>query len=265
MSPRSTPAYFERLGEGRFRATEHVGGAWRVEEQHVAPSLGLLAHLVERDADQRRGADALVLARASYDILGVMPVGEVEVALEVVRPGRTIELVQATLVAQGRAAVVLRAWLLHPGDTTGLAGTPTAALPSPGATPAWDPTTVWPGGFIASIELRREQVEPGRARIWVRTPLPLLAGEEVGPRARLVGLLDVANGMTVRADPREVAFPNVDLTAHLHRTPDLGDGWVGLDTSVTFGADGTGLTTSVVHDVRGPVGTSSQVLTVRPG
>ncbi|GAB3994524.1 thioesterase family protein [Nocardioides marmoraquaticus] len=259
-----THAYFERLGDDRFRATEHVGGAWRTDEQHVAPSLGLLAHLVGRDAEHRRGADALVLGRASYDILGVMPVGEVEVSLEVLRPGRTIELVQATLSSGSRAAVVLRAWLLRPGDSAAVAGTPTAPLPPPADTGPWDPTTVWPGGFIASIELRREQVEPGRARIWVRTPLPLLAGEEVGPRARLCGLLDVANGMTVRADPRAVAFPNLDLTAHLHREPDLRDGWVGLDTSVTFGADGTGLTTSVVHDVVGPVGVSSQVLTVRP-
>jgi hypothetical protein len=74
--------------------------------------------------------------------------------------------------------------------------------------------------------------------------------------------LDVANGMTVRAAPGEVAFPNVDLTAHLFAQP--ADGWLGLDTTVTFGADGVGLTTSIVHDERGPIGTSSQCLTVRP-
>jgi Thioesterase-like superfamily len=75
-------------------------------------------------------------------------------------------------------------------------------------------------------------------------------------------VLDVANGMTVRAVPTEVAFPNVDLTAHLFAQPE-GE-WLGFDTTVSFGADGLGLTTSVVHDERGPVGTSSQLLTVHP-
>jgi len=68
--------------------------------------------------------------------------------------------------------------------------------------------------------------------------------------------------MTVRAAPDAVAFPNVDLTAHLFDQP-RGE-WVGFDTSVSFGAAGLGLTSSVVHDIDGPVGTLAQALTVRP-
>jgi hypothetical protein len=126
----------------------------------------------------------------------------------------------------------------------------------------WDPTSVWRGGFIASAEVRRRQVEPGRAAYWVRSALPLLRDEEVSRVASVAGLLDIANGMTVRADPTQVAFPNIDLTAHLFDQP-TGE-WIGFDTTVSFGAGGVGLTSSVVHDERGPVGTSAQVLTVRP-
>ena len=57
-------------------------------------------------------------------------------------------------------------------------------------------------------------------------------------------------------------FPNVDLTLHLHRQPVAGP--VGLDTTVVFGADGLGLTETVLHDGTGPVGRAAQVLTVRP-
>jgi Thioesterase-like superfamily len=121
---------------------------------------------------------------------------------------------------------------------------------------------VWPGGFIASAEVRRRQLEPGRAAVWVRTALPLVAGEEVSGLARAAGLFDIANGMTVRASPDEVAFPNVDLTAHLFRSP-CGE-WLGFDTTVSFGPGGLGLTSSVLHDEQGPVGTLSQILTVRP-
>jgi hypothetical protein len=80
--------------------------------------------------------------------------------------------------------------------------------------------------------------------------------------ARAVGLFDVANGLTVRRNPREVAFPNLDLTAHLYRTPD-GE-WLGFDTTVTFGPAGLGLTSTVLHDERGPIGTIAQSLVVRP-
>jgi hypothetical protein len=98
--------------------------------------------------------------------------------------------------------------------------------------------------------------------VWVRVSQPILEGEEVSRTAAVAGMLDIANGMTVRAAPDDVAFPNVDLTAHLVRPPV--DGWLGLDTTVSFAEDGIGLTTSVVHDERGPIGTSSQCLTVRP-
>ena len=71
--------------------------------------------------------------------------------------------------------------------------------------------------------------------------------------------------MNVRLDPRAWAFPNVDLTVHLFRTPEGGPGrWLGLDTSVTVGTSGIGLTSTTLHDERGPVGRAEQILTIRP-
>jgi hypothetical protein len=170
--------------------------------------------------------------------------------------------VEATLAHAGRAAVLARAWLLQPGATPHLSATALPRIPPPADVPPWDASTVWPGGFIASAEVRRRQLEPGRAAFWVRTPVPLIAGEDVSALARAAGLLDIANGMTVRVSPQEVAFPNLDLTAHLFRSP-RGD-WVGFDTTVSFGAGGLGVTSSVLHDAEGPIGTMSQILTVRP-
>lgn len=254
-------AYFERLGAHRFRATEHTAGAWDLETQHIAPALGLMAHTVEQDADARRG-DGLIVSRLSYDILGTVPIAEVDIEVGVLRRGRTIELVEAVLAHDARPVVRLRAWLMEPRDTSALQGTGHVRIPDPGEMEPWDPTGVWAGGFIATAEVRRRQVGPGRASYWVRTTQPLLAGEEVSRYAAAVGLLDIANGMTVRAAPSEVAFPNVDLTAHFFAQP--AEGWLGFDTAVSFGADGLGLTSSVLHDERGPIGTSSQCLTVRP-
>lgn len=255
-------AYFERLGATSFRATEHVSGAWDITTQHIAPALGLMVHAVEQDHAARRGDDPLRINRLSFDILGTLPVDVVDVDVEVLRPGRTIELVQATLSHDGRAGVILRAWFLQPGSTAGFAGSALPHLPAPDAMPAWDPTSRWQGGFIASVEVRRDVVEPGRGGFWVRTDHPLVSAESTSRLASSVGLFDIANGMNVREDPRDVTFPNVDLTAHLFRQP-TGD-WVGFDSTVSFGATGAGVTSSVLHDRRGPVGTLAQVLTVRP-
>ena len=253
-------AYFERLAPSTFRATQHVSGAWRIEEQHIAPALGLLAHLVELDHADRRGD--LVVARLSYDILGTLAVDVVETEVRVLRTGRTIELVEARMTQGGRDAVILRAWLLDTRDTGALAGTDLPRLPAPEELPPWHVQEFWPGGFIASVEVRRALEHPGRGRVWVRTDCPLLAGEPVSALAATAGLLDIANGMSTRAKPREVLFPNLDLTAHFFRTP-IG-GWMGLDTSVSFGDNGIGLTSSILHDTDGPLGTIEQILTIRP-
>jgi hypothetical protein len=256
-------AYFVRLSECRFRATEHTGGAWKTDEQHIAPVLGLLAHLVEVDRDARRD-DALVIARASYDILGVIPVGDIETSVAVVRAGRTIELVEAVLTCGGRPALRLRAWLMATADTLALAGSPLPAIPQRHEMQPWVPSSAWPGGFIASIECVRTLLGTGRAQYWARHTMPLLHDEPVSATARALGIVDIINGMSPRMDPRDVAFPNLDLTAHLFARPQPAEGgWLGFDTSVSFGEDGIGLSSSVLHDVTGPIGTIAQILTIR--
>jgi hypothetical protein len=256
-------SYFVQTGPTTFRPTPHVGGAWTTDEQHIAPALGLMLHAVEADRDRRRD-DGLLVSRLSWDILGTVPVQDVDVEVRVLRPGRTIELVEAVLLHAARPAVLLRAWLLQPTGEPTAAGSGLPRIPGPDEMPAWDPTSLWPGGFIASVQVRREEVAPGRAAFWVRSDVPLLdagAATPPSPAATTARLFDIANGMTVRADPRQVAFPNVDLTAHLFREPVVG--WLGFDTAVSFGPTGQGLTSSVLHDAEGPFGTMAQVLTIR--
>ena len=254
----SEHAYFVRTGEQRFRPTGHTGGAWADDEQHVAPTFGIVVHALETLLP-----GPLVLSRLTAEILAPPPIAEFDVAVEVVRRGRTIELSEVTLTYGGRVGVRARAWRLLPGDSQPVAGGVPRSIPGPDALEAWDMTSVWPGGFIASLDVRRSpDAEPGRYQAWASTPVPLVAQEPVSDLARWVGLLDTANGISVREDPRRWMFPNVDLTLHLHRQPE--GPWVGFDTQVTFGPGGLGVTDSVVHDVLGPVGRVAQSLTVRP-
>jgi hypothetical protein len=220
----------------------------------------LLAHAIERDHAARHET-SLTLARISYDILGTLPIDEFDIDVSVIRPGRTIELIEARLIYAARAVVIARAWLLQTPDTSAISGTPVLEIPSPETMDEWKAETLWRGEFIRSVEVRRSLLEVGRAVSWVRSRAPLIAGESVSPTANALGIIDIANGLAARVDVDKITFPNIDLTVHLVRK--LRGSWLGLDTMVSFGPDGIGLTHSIVHDQYGPIGVVSQSLTIR--
>ncbi|MFC7448510.1 thioesterase family protein [Rhodococcus daqingensis] len=254
--------YFERVGARRFAPTSHAGGAWAADEQHFSPLAGLVVHEIERTRASE-GRPALPMGRIGFDILGRIAFEEFDIHVETVRPGRTIELVRATVVIAGRAVVSAQAWFLADLDTAVVAGGEPDRLPDPESASRWSMGSVWPGGYVASLDTRQVGTpSAGRATAWASTSVDLVVGERAGNLASFLALVDTANGVGVRQDPTEWMFPNLDLTIHLYRQPE--GGWTGLDTTVTFGSTGQGLTSTILHDVHGPVGCAQQILTVRP-
>ncbi|MGW6271820.1 thioesterase family protein [Streptomyces sp. NPDC055060] len=258
----NTGSYYEPIDEHRYKPTAHAGGAWDVDEQHFSPLGGLIVHAIDRHLAARPG-NGLILSRISFDILGRLALDECEIRVETIRPGRTIELLEAAVLMAGRPVVRARAWLLASVDTSAVAGGGADRLTHPDELDPWDMASVWPGGYIASVDVRPlGPPRPGRTTAWISTSLDLVAGQTASPLASFVALVDTANGIAVRQAPAEWMFPNVDLTLHLHRTPQ--GRWTGLDTTVAFGPTGQGITSTVLHDVTGPVGHAQQILTVRP-
>jgi hypothetical protein len=104
---------------------------------------------------------------------------------------------------------------------------------------------------------------PGVGRAWIRTEHPLVDAVASPAFVRLIGLIDTSNGVATRVRPGSGSylFPNVDLQIHLYREPE-GE-WLGLENTVSFGADGIGLTSTVLHDLTGPFGRAEQILTLR--
>ncbi len=265
MSEQLEPhAYFEPIAAGRYRPTEFAGGAWQADEIHFSPLGGLIVHAIDRHrAAADGGPNGKELGRISFDILGFLSAEECEVRVETIRPGRTIELIEATVIIAGRAAVLARAWFIATADTIAVAGGESTSLPSAENSAPWSMTDTWPGGYVASLETRAvAPPQQGRASVWLRTNCVLVAGQESSPHAAFIALVDTANGIAVRQSPVEWAYPNLDLTIHFHRQPT--ENWVGLDTTVTFGPAGHGLTSTVLHDETGAVGRAEQILTVRP-
>ncbi|GAA3090059.1 thioesterase family protein [Streptomyces rectiviolaceus] len=259
----NTGSYYEPIDEHRYKPTPHVGGAWASDEQHFSPLGGLIVHAIDRHLAARPDS-GLVLSRISFDILGRPALDECEIRVETIRPGRTIELLEAVVLMADRPVVRARAWLLASIDTGAVAGGGGAErLTPPEALEPWPMASLWPGGYIASLDVRPlAPPQPGRTTAWISTDLDLVAGQTASTLASYIALVDTANGIAVREQPTAWMFPNVDLTVHLHRQPE-GD-WTGLDTTVAFGPTGQGITSTVLHDITGPVGHAQQMLTVRP-
>lgn len=252
--------YYVARGDGHFTSTVHAQGAWNPHEQHMGPVSGILAHCLE--GFQPR--EDLRMARLSFDILGLIPDGEFEVVTTMLRPGRTIELLQAELISGGRTAVRATAWRLQRADTSAIAAFEDEPMSGPPESAAEANLTEWPGGYIRSIEIRTLPGHaPGHGRAWVRPRHPLVAPGRFSDLARLIGITDTSNGIAARVEPGPggYAFPNVDLQIHLYREP-RGE-WLGLQNSVTFGTDGIGLTSTVLCDLLGPFGRAEQILTLR--
>ncbi|WP_112261568.1 thioesterase family protein [Lentzea terrae] len=251
------PAFYEPLGDNVFRSTEHTVGPWGPDSQHLGPPSALLVRSL-------LAMNTPSLSRVTFEVLGPVPVADLTVSTSVERPGRSVELLSATLAHEGRVALTARAWHIVGSDTTAVAGGSGAPLAPPEDAVPMEIPDHWSGGYLAAVEwlsLSGGIFTPGDAQVWARPRVDVVEGSETSPLERLFSVVDSASGVSSRVDIRKWYAINTDLTVHLHRQP-VGD-WVGMDARTTIGPGGVGIATSVVHDVEGPVGTTAQALFVR--
>ena len=244
-----------------YKPTLHAQGAWNEHEQHMAPASGILA--VELERFQPR--EHMRIGRISFDIFGLIHLDEFTIQTQVLRPGKTIELIEAQMQSQGKTCIVARAWRMLTQDSTAVAGLEDTSLAHPEQYPEWEGMTHWPGGYIASIQTRIDQQHrPGKGIVWITNDKAMVQGQEKSDFSHLIGMIDTANGTAQRQSGGEFTwiFPNVDLQVHMYRQPK--GKWLGLETVQQYGTDGIGLTSSVLHDEHGPFGRSEQILTLRP-
>ncbi|OKL53502.1 thioesterase [Bowdeniella nasicola] len=256
-------AFYRHLGGTRFESTEHAEGAWNPEQQHMAAACGLLAQELERYVADTDG-DRLPLrfARLAFDIMGQLHSGEFDVLVETIRPGKTIELIEAAMVKDDRRLLVLRAWRLAVSDSAEMEGYEDLDIPGPTECEPYPEMTKWPGGFIRSTTYRQSaRSRPGNGVVWMTTDVDVCEGRETSTFARLMGMADTTNGVMPRGNKDEWMFPNVDLTVYLYREP--AGQWIGFDVQQSIGPDGIGVTSTVLHDKSGPFGRAEQILTVR--
>ena len=247
-----------------YQPTKHAQGAWNEHEQHMAPATGLLTAELQSFVPQEN----MRIARISLDILGLIPLDDFTVTTRCIRPGRTIELIEAVMSSRGRDAIIARAWRLITQDTSVIAGLEDQkSMHKPEALPVWDGMKGWPGGFIESVRLVAEpDRRPGKGMVWMTNDIDMVEGMPTPDMVHLLGMADTANGVVPRLGlglaKLEWMFPNTDLQIHMHRAPQ--GRWLGIEAVQQYGTDGIGVSSAILHDTQGPFGRSEQILTIRP-
>ena len=247
-----------------YKPTQHAQGAWNEHEQHMAPATGILTAELKIFAPQAH----MRIARISLDILGLIPLDDFTITTRCIRPGKTIELIEAVMSSRGRDAIIARAWRLMTQDTSEIAGLEDQeSVYKPEDLPVWDDMKGWPGGFIESVRLVAEPGRrPGKGMVWITNDLDMVEGEPTDDMVHLLGMVDTANGVVPRLglglSNLEWMFPNTDLQIHMHRAPQ--GRWLGIEAVQQYGADGIGVSSAILHDTQGPFGRSEQILTIRP-
>jgi hypothetical protein len=253
-------AFYLPDGEDRFLATELTRGPWDPRAQHAGPPAALLGRAVERLGDR---AD-LQTARVTVEIMRPVPIAALRVAARRLRDGRNVDLVEASLSADGvevMRATALRIRAAELPLPPGLAEARRLPGPDRGRQEPFFPTGQ-EVGYHTAMEWRfvaGSFLEAGPATIWLRMRHPLLPGETPSPLVRVLAAADSGNGVSAALDYQRWLFVNADLTVYLVRPP-VGE-WVALEAATTVAA-GVGLADSVIHDQQGPVGRGLQALFV---
>lgn len=254
---------FEPVEGGAWLPTDWTRGPWSPQALHGGPVAALLAGV----AEEAGGDDVPWLpARLTVELLRPVPLAPLAASASVARPGRKVQLVDASLsTADGTVVATARLLRIREAD-----------VPAP-VTTGLDPPPFPPAATVALGEMEAPYeayhshgtehrfAEGGFDRLgpctdWIRLTVPVVPGVEPTPLQRVAAAADFGNGISAVADFTTTTFINPDLTIHLHRPP-AGD-WVCLEAVTWMEERGIALAESRLWDERGPIGRSLQSLLV---
>jgi hypothetical protein len=258
-------ALFERQGE-LFLPTEHCASPWGPVTIHGGASIGLLAWALEQQIPA-----GMQPARLTVDLFRPVPREPLGVATRVVREGRRLRLLEASLYHQGAeigraSALALATAEVDIPEHARLDSEPPAplkeALTQPPVIGVHSiPNRVnrrFPPGLHTLVPLKPALLAmgSGRGTTWVRLPVELIAGQQTSPLVRVAVLADFSNGFAQLYLDSGTGFINADLTLNLHRLP-AGE-WIGIDARTRAQPHGVAMAESELYDERGLIGRVSQ-------
>jgi len=230
---------------------------WRDDQMHGVATSGALARGLE-GAVAALGRQDLRPVRYTVDLFRAPSMSPCTVRSSVVREGRRICLVDATLEQDGVAVARAGAIFLAPSEnppgavwSADDAPTPppleVAAVSEEVRVPIfWSEETGWSQNF-------GEHQNGSRKQTW-QTGLPVVLGEKPSPFQAVAGIAD-ATSMVMNWGSAGVEYINTDITLALSRLPVSTE--IGLAARERCAHDGIAVGTAVVFDREGPIGTST--------
>jgi len=271
--------------EAMWMPTELTRGPWQENALHGGPVAALLARAVEEcpvyvasaneagkdSSDERDAIGSMDVVRMTIELLRPVPLVPLTVSSKLARPGRRVQLVEATISAEGHR--VARATALRLRTTTvSLPEETISHMTTASGTPPPGPEV----GFPERMELvdyrafhnsgvdirfvRGAFKERGPATVWIRLRQRVVPNEDPTPLQRVMAASDFGNGISALLGFDSHIFINPDLTVYLSRMP-VGE-WICLDASTQVATSGIGLAQSALWDTNGMIGRAIQSLLV---
>ncbi|MHB8508600.1 MAG: thioesterase family protein [Candidatus Dormibacteria bacterium] len=252
-------AIYRREGDDYFPGTL-AGGPW---DPTAAQHGGAPAALACRAIEAVPSETPMLVARVTFEILRSVPMSPLRVSAQLTRPGKRVQLVEATITAGDHEVVRARALRIR-ATSLPLDEPASNALPPPPPPAECEAVEIPPNtgiGFFSAFELRHVSggiLTPGPACLWFRLRSEIVAGESPSPLMRVAAAADFGNGISQLMDFTNHLFINPDLTIHLGRHP-VGE-WIALDARTLLGPTGMGMSESALWDEKGRIGRSLQSL-----
>jgi hypothetical protein len=253
-------ALFYRDGDV-FVPSQYTQGPWDPNAQFGGSPAALLATLVE----QTPTLVPMQIARLTVDLLRPVPVAPLRADVQIVREGKKIQVVAASLLAGDQEvarSTGLRIRLGDLGEREIPHGRVPRPLPDSPRPTEDDPFPVNPPGSRQAVEYLFEGVGGHfRYPTWVRLRVPVLAGEPASPVARLLYTADLASGIG-QPNGLLVRGINADVAVNVLRYPE-GD-WLCLDGNGWMSPAGIGQVQANLWDTNGIAATVSMARVVDP-
>jgi hypothetical protein len=231
-------------------ATTLTQGPWDPNAQYGGSPCALLTWAVER-------VPTLVpmrIARATFDMHRVVPLGPLRVQAEVAREGKRLQLVTATITDRGTEVARCTALRLRlgAGPEDGLHDPELPDLEAPaGPGTLNERNHEHRVGFLAGMEIRDGDGRHGSR--WYRVVAPVVKGHELTPATRAAMIADFTANSANHLDQRRWSAINPDVTLHLLREP-VGE-WQAVVARSWYAADGIGVSRGDLFDSEGLLGT----------
>jgi hypothetical protein len=250
--------YDER--DGLFHPTLATVGPWDPKLQHGSPPAALLATLL----DVHDGREGTRLAQFSLDFMGPVPLLPMKVDVETLRPGKKIALSQAIASIGGRPSLRACAWRVAiEADRNPDVNLTSPPPPRTGEVASEFFEGIHDFGYAHALEWRFTEgdfVKHGPATVWTRLGAQVVRGKAPSALARVLSMVDSANGISAELDARRYLFVPVNLTVSLARAP-AGE-WFAMHAVTSLAREGTGTTRAELWDESGPIGWALQTLFV---